>query len=319
VSLIFAGTPEFARVALEGLLKAGYQFSAVYTQPDRPSGRGMQLTPSPVKQLALEAGIPVEQPVSLKKTEAQAKLASYSCDLMIVAAYGLLLPQAVLDMPRLGCINIHASLLPRWRGAAPIVRCIEAGDEETGICIMGMEAGLDTGPVYARHAIKIGATENAQQLHDRLAQLGAAAMVDVMPRLLANEIVPQVQSEEGVIYAHKLAKTESAIDWTLPASVLANRIRAFDPFPGVTTVLSMPTGDKLLKLWSAAEQGNEQANSPTLQPGAIVHYANDHFCVATGAGTLQIHAAQLPGAKRLHGQAMMQSLKAPLNLVGKLR
>jgi methionyl-tRNA formyltransferase len=307
LKLVFAGTPEFARYSLQALIEAAprlqFSISAVFTQPDRPAGRGQQLQASPVKMLAQAHQIPVEQPASLKTIDAQALLRAYPCDLMIVAAYGLLLPQIVLDMPRLGCINVHGSVLPRWRGAAPIVRAIEAGDTQTGICIMAMEAGLDTGPVYSTTLCPIEPQDSASSLHDKLAILGGQALVDSLPGIFAGQLKAVAQPEHGITYAHKILKSEANIDWTQSAIQLANRIRAFDPFPGATTVWN----GQLLKCWAANALSVHP--NPNAAPGTVVQLAADFFVVATGSGALAITSAQLPGAKRLSGAAMINALK----------
>lgn len=286
----FAGTPVFAEQALQAILDAGFEVVVVLTQPDRPSGRGMQLTPSPVKQRALAHNIPVEQPLSLRNDEAQAMLRAYDLDILVVVAYGLILPQAVLDMPRLGCLNIHASLLPRWRGAAPIHRAIEAGDAETGVCIMQMDAGLDTGGVVDEARLPILPSETTAQLHDRLAVLGAERIVAVLQKLRVGEtLVAQAQPETGATYAHKLEKTESRLDLSAPAVVLDRKIRAFNPFPGA--VLQM--GDKPIKIWQAAlvdEQGT---------PKAVLAADDAGVVVACGEGALRLEVLQAPGGKRL--------------------
>ncbi len=304
MNLVFAGTPEFARCSLEALIQAGprsgWRISAVFTQPDRPAGRGQQLQASAVKTYALQQGLPVEQPVSLKTPEAQALLAKYPCDLMIVAAYGLLLPPAVLAFPRLGCVNVHGSLLPRWRGAAPIVRAIEAGDQQTGICIMKMEAGLDTGPVYSEVSCPIEPTDTASTLHDRLALLGGQALVAALPQIASGQ-QPSTQPEQGVTYAHKISKAEAMIDWQHSAHQLANRIRAFDPFPGAATGWA----GQPLKIWSAIAQDRSSNQEAA---GTVLQTTGDSFLVATAQGALKVTAVQLPGGKRLSGAAMMQAL-----------
>ncbi len=235
----FAGTPEFAAVALRALLDAGFEIPLVLTQPDRPAGRGQKLVASPVKQVALAHNIPVHQPDRLKDPATHAPLIAAAPDVLVVAAYGLILPQAVLDIPRFGCINIHASLLPRWRGAAPIQRCLEAGDAETGVTIMRMEAGLDTGPMLLAYAIKVGAGETAASLHDKLALLGGRLIVVALRQLETLQPVPQPAG--GATYAAKIDKAEAAIDWRQPAAEIERRIRAFDPFPGCTTRLGEAT------------------------------------------------------------------------------
>jgi len=246
--LVFAGTPEFAVPCLEACLAAPADVVAVYTQPDRPAGRGRKLTPSPVKQRALDATISVEQPETLKALDAQQRLAAYAPDLMIVVAYGLILPKKVLAIPRLGCWNVHASLLPRWRGAAPIQRAILAGDVETGIDLMQMEAGLDTGPVLIERRTPIGDDDTGGSLHDRLATLGADALAEGLARAARGEtLTPRAQAETGVAYAHKIEKSEGRLDWNEPASVLARKVRAFDPWPGTEADL---WGERV-RIWSA--------------------------------------------------------------------
>jgi methionyl-tRNA formyltransferase len=287
--LIFAGTPEFAAQALAALLAAGHDVALVLTQPDRPAGRGLQLQPSPVKQLALTHGLEVFQPVALKgdaHADARARLAAVGADAMIVAAYGLILPQAVLDLPRLGCLNIHASLLPRWRGAAPLQRAILAGDTETGVCIMQMDAGLDTGPVLARARTPIAPDDTAQSLHDRLAGLGAGLLVETLARL---PLTGEAQPDVGITYAAKLDKAEAEIDWRRSAEELDRQIRAFNPAPSAQTWL----GDTRLKLWRA----RPLAASGT--PGSILAADKTGITVACGTGALCLLELQKAGGKRL--------------------
>src|SRR5690606_5561398 len=229
--IVFAGTPEFAAAHLQALLDAKLNIVAVYTQPDRPAGRGQKLTPSAVKKLALQHGLPVYQPQPLRAPEAQAELAALEADLLVVVAYGLILPQAVLDLPRLGCINSHASLLPRWRGAAPIQRAIEAGDDETGVTVMQMEAGLDTGPMLLKSRTPIGVDDTGGSLHDRLAEIGPVAVLQAIEGLAAGTLEAEVQDDSLATYAHKLSKAEARIDWARPARELALMIRAFNPWP----------------------------------------------------------------------------------------
>ncbi len=310
-NIVFAGTPEFARVALEHLIKSScYPVSAVYTQPDRPAGRGLQLQPSPVKQLAQQHQIPVLQPVSLRSSASQAELAALKPDLMIVAAYGLILPQSVLDLPRLGCINIHASLLPRWRGAAPIQRAIEAGDAVTGICIMQMEAGLDTGPVLHRVEIPIAATDTSATLHDKLATLGGVALLSALPAILGGSACPVAQASEGVTYAHKISKKEAVIDWRLPAPIIERRIRAFNPFPGCSFSLAGADPTRLIKCW-ASTLGHSHDHTAT--PGTVLAIDRQGLHVSCGQGSLILSSGQIPGGKRLTGaaweQACFQGLK----------
>jgi methionyl-tRNA formyltransferase len=300
--LIFAGTPEFAQVAMAALHAAGHEIVLVLTQPDRPAGRGMKLQPSPVKQWALQHVVPVAQPRSLRldgkypedAAAAREALLSAQADAMVVAAYGLILPQWVLDLPPKGCLNIHASLLPRWRGAAPIHRAIEAGDAETGITIMQMDAGLDTGDMLLVRAEAIRPTDTTAVLHDRLAALGGQAIVQALASLDA--LSHQPQPTQGVTYAHKIEKAEAALDWALPAEVLARRIRAFDPFPGMTVPLPLADGTETLKLWQAvAEPGASAAG-----PGTVLGADASGVRVACGEGQLCLTQLQRPGGKRLN-------------------
>jgi methionyl-tRNA formyltransferase len=291
--LIFAGTPEFAAQALQAIVAAGHEVVLVLTQPDRPAGRGMSLQPSPVKKLALEHGIEVFQPLTLKDAEAQAKIAALQAEVMVVAAYGLILPQVVLDLPRFGCINIHASLLPRWRGAAPIQRALLAGDAETGVCIMQMEAGLDTGPVLLRGAFSIEATDTTATLHDRLADLGASLAVDVLGKL---PLPAEPQPADGVTYAHKIEKAEALIDWQRSAVELDRHIRAFNPFPGAQALF----GGQTVKLWRAEPVSGEGDG------GRIVSVDRQVIVVACGGGgALAISELQKAGGKRLPVQQFL--------------
>lgn len=299
--VIFAGTPEFARVALERLHGAGFRIPLVLTQPDRPAGRGMKLQASPVKRFALEHGLPVAQPRSLRldgkypEDAAAAKLAidEARADVMVVAAYGLILPQWVLDAPRRGCLNIHASLLPRWRGAAPIHRALEAGDGETGVTIMQMDAGLDTGDMLLSAPVPIDDSDTTGSLHDKLAVLGGRLVVEALELAACGGLKPVKQPPAGVTYANKIEKAEAAIDWSQPAEVIARRIRAFDPFPGATSVL----GGETLKLWSAqAVSGPADGQVPA---GAIVAVSPAAVDVRCGRGLLRVTQLQRPGGKRL--------------------
>ncbi len=292
MKLIFAGTPEFAAQALSAIVAAGHEVALVLTQPDRPAGRGMALQPSAVKKVALAHDIEVFQPLTLKDAEAQAKIAAVGAEVMVVAAYGLILPQAVLDMPRFGCINIHASLLPRWRGAAPIQRALLAGDAETGVCIMQMEAGLDTGPVLLRGAFPIEATDTTASLHDRLAGLGARLCVEALGKL---PLPAEAQPAEGVTYAHKIEKAEAVIDWTKPAIELDRHIRAFNPFPGAQVVF----GGQTVKLWQASPVAG---SGPV---GSVLAVDKKQIVIACGAGALAVSELQKAGGKRLPVQQFL--------------
>lgn len=287
--IVFAGTPEFAAAHLQALLQAGLNVVAVYTQPDRPAGRGHKLTPSAVKQLALQHDLPVFQPQTLRAEEAQAELAALHADLMVVVAYGLILPQAVLDMPRLGCINSHASLLPRWRGAAPIQRAIEAGDGETGVTVMQMEAGLDTGPMLLKSITPIRPDDTGGSLHDRLAEMGPPAVLQAIEGLATNALHGQVQDDSLATYAHKLDKQDARIDWSRPASELALMIRAFNPWP----LAHARWQEQPLKVWGAdVADGNGS-------PGEILDCDKQGLLVACGEQALRLTRLQLPGGKPL--------------------
>ncbi len=293
MKIIFAGTPEFARAALAAIIDAGHEVALVLTQPDRPSGRGMKLTPSPVRQEAEKHGIPVFQPASLRDSASHQPIREAGAEVMVVAAYGLILPQAVLDIPARGCLNIHASLLPRWRGAAPIQRAIEAGDSETGICIMQMEAGLDTGPVLLEKRLPILETDTGASLHDKLAELGAAAIVEALARL--DELKPVAQPRQGVTYANKLSKEEARLDWSLPAATLARRIRAFNPVPGAWTLLD----GEALKIWQA------EAAPGKGRSGEVLQAADGELIVACGEGALRLVELQKAGARRMDAAAFL--------------
>ncbi len=302
MKIIFAGTPEFAATSLKAMLDAGpdagFQVVGVYTQPDRPAGRGMKLTVSAVKTLARFRDVPVLQPSTLRAPEAQAEMAALDADVMVVAAYGLILPQAVLDIPHkvagFGCLNVHASLLPRWRGAAPIHRAILAGDKESGVAIMQMEAGLDTGPVLLETFTAIGARETTGQLHDRLATLGAEAIVHVLTRLArGHELASAAQSESGVTYAHKITTEEAQVNWTTSAVETDRRIRAFNPVPGAWTTWR---GEKL-KLWAS-----ELVLVPSCLgsvPGTVIAAEGERLLVSCDASILAITQVQKAGGKRM--------------------
>ena len=298
--VIFAGTPEFARSALAALHAAGHDIVGVFTQPDRPAGRGMKLQASAVKHYALEHGLPVVQAHSLKlegkypdeAAAAQAFIAQAQADVMVVAAYGLILPQWVLDAPKHGCLNIHASLLPRWRGAAPIHRAIEAGDAQTGVTIMQMDAGLDTGDMLLEETLPILAQDTTATLHDKLADMGAALIVKALTQV--GQFKPVKQPTEGVTYAHKIEKVEAAIDWSLSAQLLSQRVRAFDPFPGMTAHMA----GELVKVWQAHELQASPANARKAAPGTLLAASDAGLQVACGEGVLCLTQLQKPGGKR---------------------
>jgi methionyl-tRNA formyltransferase len=298
--IVFAGTPEFSVPALETLHAAGHRIVAVYTQPDRPAGRGRGVVQSPVKQRATALGLRVEQPPTLKAAAAQATLAAYAPDAMVVVAYGLILPQAVLDVPRLGCLNIHASLLPRWRGAAPIQRALLAGDARTGVSIMLMDAGLDTGPELLRRELAIGPRETGGGLHDRLAPLGAEAIVAALPGWARGTLPAQPQPAEGATYAAKIAKQEARIDWTRPAVEIDRLVRAFNPWPVAETRLA---GEQL-RVWEASPE--REIGAVGIPPGTLLAVPN-RIVVATGDGALELLQVQLPGRKPVSARDLLNS------------
>ncbi|MGP6086972.1 methionyl-tRNA formyltransferase [Antarctobacter jejuensis] len=278
--VVFMGTPDFSVPVLDALVDAGHDIACVYCQPPRPAGRGKKDRPTPVHQRAEALGLPVRHPVRLKAAEDQQAFADLQADVAVVVAYGLILTQAVLDAPKHGCLNIHASLLPRWRGAAPIHRAIMAGDAETGICIMQMEAGLDTGPVLLREATEIGAVETTGELHDRLSAMGARLIVDALDRL--DSLTPEIQPEEGVTYAAKIDKAEAAVDWSRPAIEVSRQIRGLSPFPGAWTTLN---GERIKLLGAEPAEGQ----------GAPGQTLDDGFAVACGSGALRVTRAQRAG------------------------
>ncbi len=294
--LIFAGTPEFASAALAALIGAGHDVALVLTQPDRPAGRGMKLTPSAVKQLALQHGLNVLQPATLKEAEVQARLAAVNADAMIVAAYGLLLPPAVLTVPRLGCLNIHASLLPRWRGAAPIPRAILAGDPETGITIMQMDRGLDTGGMLLLAALLIADQDTAQTLHDKLAVLGASSIVTALQRLELGTLQAQPQGDSTATYAAKLSKVEGWIDWRKSAAEIALEVRAYNPFPVAQARLQAETW----RIWQA-----QVAQRSEGVPGEILQADKEGILVRCGEGALLLKELQKAGGKRLPASSFL--------------
>jgi len=286
--IIFAGTPEFAVASLKALVEAGQQPCAVLTQPDRPAGRGKKLAASPVKHYALEQAIPVLQPPTLRDADVVADLKALRPDIVIVAAYGLILPQAVLDIPRAGCLNVHASLLPRWRGAAPIQAVILAGDERSGVCLMAMEAGLDTGAVFACEAFAIGQQETAGELHDRLADAGGALLVRHLEAIVDGSLTATPQQDELATYAPKIRSADAELDWQQPASDLERKVRAYNPVPGAWFML----GDERVKCWQAQCAAGTQA-----PPGTVLAAGPDGIDVSCGDGVLKLESVQRPGKR----------------------
>ncbi|HXS90007.1 MAG TPA: methionyl-tRNA formyltransferase [Steroidobacteraceae bacterium] len=299
MSIVFAGTPEFAVPALEALLGSSHRVVAVYTQPDRPAGRGQQVAASAVKQCAVRHALPVEQPATLREPAAVERLQRWSADVMVVAAYGLLLPQSILQTPRLGCINIHASLLPRWRGAAPIQRAIAAGDAESGVTIMQMEAGLDTGPMLLARTVPIGARETAATLHDRLATLGAEALLAALEEIAQGTATPRAQPAEGVTYATKLRKEEATIDWSRSAAEIDRQIRAFDPWPVAETRLH----GQQLRVWQAIPIDSRASRNP----GEVLATSAVGIDVSTGNGVLRLTRVQRAGRKALSAAEFLKA------------
>ncbi|MDO9140817.1 MAG: methionyl-tRNA formyltransferase [Methylobacter sp.] len=299
MKIIFAGTPEFAVPCLQVLLDSEHDVCAVYTQPDRPAGRGRKLQPSPVKELALSAGIPVFQPLTLKTDEDLQQISALNADLMVVVAYGMILTQAVLDVPRLGCINVHASLLPRWRGAAPIQRALMAGDEQSGVTIMQIVRKLDAGDMLHKESCAIEPTDTASALHDKLSALGAIGLVKVLAQLEAGTVQPEVQDEALVTYAEKLDKSEAVIDWTQAAADIARKVRGLNAWPVAQTLYQ----DKVLRIWQAQALDEEATG---LQAG-VVRCVDKNMDVATGQGWLRLLEVQLPGGKRMPVQAFLSA------------
>ena len=292
LSIIYAGTPDFAVPALRALIDSNHHVVAVYTQPDRPAGRGRKVVFGPVKQVAVDAGIPVEQPISLKDEDAQSRLARYEADVMVVAAYGLILPQTVLDLPKYGCLNIHGSLLPRWRGAAPIHRAIQAGDKETGVTIMQMAAGLDTGDMLFKTTCPIYDNDTGQTVHDRLANEGATALLTTLSLLADHELTPEPQNNDLTCYAHKLEKAEAEIDWSQSAADIDRTIRAFNPWPVAFTYFN----GKPLRLFMSKVAPNISTDAPC---GTVIHESAEGIQVTTGDGVVSLLRLQLPGKKAI--------------------
>lgn len=297
--IVFAGTPIFAAEILQQLITANYEIIAVYTQPDKPAGRGQKLTASPVKQLAMQHQIQVFQPKTLRDVEAQAQLAALKPDVMIVAAYGLILPQVVLDIPLQGCINVHASILPRWRGAAPIQRAILAGDTETGITIMQMEAGLDTGPMLYKAVCSINDDDNSQTLHDKLAVLGGQALLTALTMLQQGIVQPEIQNDSLACYANKIEKQEATIDWQQSAISISQKIRGFNPWPMAHTRI----GEEVVKIG----QATVITETSDKKPGTILQATKQGIDIATGNGIVRLLALQLPGHKMLSAADILNS------------
>ncbi len=297
--IIFAGTPDFSVFALKSLIESKHEICAVYTQPDRPAGRGRKLTPSPVKKYALEHNIEVLQPENLKNEDTQEKLRSFDADVMIVVAYGLILPQAVLDIPRLGCINIHASILPRWRGAAPIQRAIEAGDKASGVTIMQMDAGLDTGAIIRIDECDITTQDTGGSLHDKLAEIGGRSIIMALDQIIEPGFTPEPQDDSQANYANKLSKKEAQIDWSSDAQTIIDTVHAFNPWPVAHTVLN---GDAM-RVWEATSTNS----SATAKPGEVISCDKDGLKVGCGSGVVCITRIQLPGGKQTDISAFVNS------------
>lgn len=306
LKIIFAGTPEFAVPSLEALLESSHEVCAVYTQPDRPAGRGRKMAMSPVKEVALAAGIPVLQPESMRDEDVQAELNSWQPDLMVVVAYGQILPRVVLETPHFGCINVHASLLPRWRGAAPIQRAIMAGDTESGVTIMQMAAGLDTGEMLNRESCPIFPNDTGQSLHDRLSILGATALINTLTLIESHSLHPEIQDENLVTYAHKLNKSDGKIDWKKSAKQIELQVRALNPWPVAYTECE----EHHLRIWQA-EALNENLSA---EPGVVINLTQEHIEVATAEGVLRLTMIQEAGGKPIFVKDFLNARREWLKL-----
>jgi methionyl-tRNA formyltransferase len=302
---LFAGTPEFALASLTALVDAGYVPAAVYTQPDRPAGRGRRLTASPVKRYAEDTGIPVFQPMTLREPAAVAQFAALKPDVLIVAAYGLILPQEILDIPSVTCLNVHASVLPRWRGAAPIQAAILAGDKTSGVTLMRMTAGLDCGPVYSETVTEIAETETAGSLHDRLAALGGQLLVKDLPHIVADQIEPVEQDESLATYAGKIQKSDAELDWTLSAETLQRQVRAYNPVPGAYFFAHRAADAEpvRIKVWTASREPTVEAD-----PGCLIQYDSDGIVMACGDGALRLESLQLPGKRSVSAKEFVRQI-----------
>ena len=303
--IVFAGTPEFAAIHLQSVLDSEHEVIAVYTQPDRPAGRGRKLTPSPVKELALKHDIPVYQPKSLRNEEAQQELADLKPDLMVVVAYGLLLPQVVLDTPVHGCINVHGSILPRWRGAAPIQRAVAAGDKESGVTIMQMDKGLDTGDMLLKVICPINTTDTSQNLYDRLAELGGPALQETLKRIAEGTLQPEKQDDNLATYAHKMSKEEGQVDWSKPSWELDCQVRGFNPWPVAWMLQDASQPEKRTRIWEA--QSIDIDEEVTAVPGTILRASRDGIDVACGKGVLRLKKLQLAGSKAMNVLDLLNS------------
>ncbi|MGI9275738.1 MAG: methionyl-tRNA formyltransferase [Endozoicomonas sp.] len=301
--IVFAGTPEFASAHLQAVLDSGHEVIAAYTQPDRPAGRGQKLKPSPVKELALQHDIPVFQPKSLKTEEAQKELAELKPDLMIVVAYGLILPQVVLDIPTHGCVNVHGSILPRWRGAAPIQRAIAAGDKESGVTIMQMDAGLDTGDMLIKACCPIHDTDTCSDLHDRLIEVGQPALVEAINAIAEQSITPVQQDDDCACYAHKLSKEEAQIDWSKPAQELDCMVRGFNPWPVATTSLNVDSDEVSIRVWEARAVDLESNEAP----GTLIKADKKGLDIACASGILRLSKVQMPGSRAMSVSDLLNS------------